>query len=1562
MINALNNLADNWLNFQLTMLWQVTALIAIVWLIDLIIRKWAWPQLRYALWLLILVKLILPPTLTSPTSFTAEIPAIAKKSIKLQFNQPPPTTPSLAFGITPTEIPTKNTMTYSPAAPAAIQPAKTLQPSDTTPHAAAISWKSYSFLTWLAGMAILSAWLITRLTSLRREHLKNTANKLPERFNDLLTSAAQKLKLKNVPQVILTDKVCCPAVFGLFKPILLMPADKLKNLTRSDTEHILLHELAHIKRGDLLIHAIYMTLQIAYWFNPLLWLIRKHLQSLRELCCDATVAKILRENTTHYRRTLLETARQLLAEPTDPGLGLLGLFENSNRLFDRLKWLEKKTWKNRPLRIVTIFLLICIMATCVIPMAKFDPGPPSLTIKGTVTDAETGNPIAGARIFDDPYGPGPDWQKIESGFYDPNLPQWGATTDANGNYAFLTWHEHHSFKVKADGYKDDRGTLYSGHLTIPTKDIEVFDFTLEKQYDQNPKPSAIPEQFVGHWKGQAKIVVNWTKQRQLGIDITINPDGSVIGRIGDSEIKDARFSLKSDFYLKWLKHTQRYIITGQLSGPIIKSEDISRKKLTIGLDITDANTLKGQVGTSGFLFGAKKLNEMLIAHNMVLKKASAKDADKTEFKSSLHEVATAKNSHNLLIERRDILQEKLQTLEWQLNVGRASLEQLNQAKIDLLRVESELSETPQKRIAILEQIVALYKDQEKRTQLLSAAGRATQDELYKAKLLRLEAEAELAKAKATDNKQQTDFKATLPNGVTVELVGTCQYTNDGVSCYRPDGNPLGRKLKITKWNQTPKAGDVGIMLKVSGPEDISFSYHKILGAKGWEGSCQVIDENGKELEQYQAALTRFDANQIDTTAEFGVAAGEWETIAKHHGTSMGINNNISFTKATQTEKDVQIYTTDTLGRYVTQRIVAIDNNGKLHPWKGRTGSVSNSQIRQSTGTFPSLRLEQIKEFQFQTRPYQWIKFKNISLKPNFKTNVQIEIENEKYDGKQINKNSQPQIKSQQIKPKVVGIGPGWQWLKRVVGSNYRGSIGGYGGDKDKGSEYFRKVLSWAKPGDTFIMMFSFDEKEYDHSLPISEEFKDLLPEPWPEISRRVKNGQSVELKGKTRGLDTILLAAPTYDKLGELIKNTELLKNFKPNNEPELWGTETKPEEIIVEVLVDDTSELWIEKDRIYWKNLSRYAKPGLHGWRNEPTWVNGKKWIPLWRHPEKDRGFDTSLPYYLPVGALNFKAELLTVGKIRDAKGIERGAISSRMEKGAFVVLAKDLHGGPRWYKIRLYRTGQPVFPIEFETSKADFQLGDQIQITELLGTAQAIKMGETYTVKGKYTLASHNTAMLHIYATNGETSSEQGPLIERGGGEFSRTFTMLKPGELHLSFYPAGGGNGFGGIYFRERKTIESPIMKTDEQTTTVDITPDDFDIRLNSKRGTCDLVVSIHNQSSMTLPKFKLKFYRHDPASNLDEAGNTHSGWHEAGPIEPGNTWNESTRDFHLPDGQYQFHVILDYDNKVQESNENNNTASLEVKIANGKMISKSVTLENIKKPSIQIRSRITKKQDG
>jgi outer membrane lipoprotein-sorting protein len=92
---------------------------------------------------------------------------------------------------------------------------------------------------------------------------------------------------------------------------------------------------------------------------------------------------------------------------------------------------------------------------------------PGFVVTGTVTDAATGRPIAGAKVSDDGYGP---------------KPYKGAITDANGVYSYHTWPEEHRIKAEASGYKPQHKGLSTGLFhTENVEDKQVIDFTLEPE-------------------------------------------------------------------------------------------------------------------------------------------------------------------------------------------------------------------------------------------------------------------------------------------------------------------------------------------------------------------------------------------------------------------------------------------------------------------------------------------------------------------------------------------------------------------------------------------------------------------------------------------------------------------------------------------------------------------------------------------------------------------------------------------------------------------------------------------------------------------------------------------------------------------------------------------------------------------------------------------------------------------------------------------------------------------------------------------------------------------------
>ncbi|HSV99047.1 MAG TPA: M56 family metallopeptidase [Sedimentisphaerales bacterium] len=362
MAETINRIAGVWFEWQWAMLWQTAVLIGLVAVIDRLIRNRAWPQLRYMLWLLVFVKLVLPPGLASPLSVTSRVPALAHQAVEARMQTPlaPAEPAAMAAAQTPSIM-----------EPLAADPPRTVAVQDPPApmRSGPLSWTACAMAVWLVGVVALGLGLHIRLRRLSREHAASRPTDAPAWFDDLLAQTVRELGLRRAPQVVFSDKVCCPAVFGVLRPVLLFPTDRLP-VTRQETRHILLHELAHIKRGDLLVHAGYMILATVYWINPLLWLIRKHVQNLRELCCDATVAAHLREETAGYRETLLATGRALLARPIDPGLGLLGLFENSGWLPIRLQWLQKKTWRYPWLRRTSVAAVAILMLCCILPMAS----------------------------------------------------------------------------------------------------------------------------------------------------------------------------------------------------------------------------------------------------------------------------------------------------------------------------------------------------------------------------------------------------------------------------------------------------------------------------------------------------------------------------------------------------------------------------------------------------------------------------------------------------------------------------------------------------------------------------------------------------------------------------------------------------------------------------------------------------------------------------------------------------------------------------------------------------------------------------------------------------------------------------------------------------------------------------------------------------------------------------------------------------------------------------------------------------------------------------------------
>jgi hypothetical protein len=73
------------------------------------------------------------------------------------------------------------------------------------------------------------------------------------------------------------------------------------------------------------------------------------------------------------------------------------------------------------------------------------------------------------------------------------------------------------------------------------------------------------------------------------------------------------------------------------------------------------------------------------------------------------------------------------------------------------------------------------------------------------------------------------------------------------------------------------------------------------------------------------------------------------------------------------------------------------------------------------------------------------------------------------------------------------------------------------------------------------------------------------------------------------------------------------------------------PSAIVIEALIDGQSELRVTKDSLYWIHTGASAKPGRHEKANEPTYVNGKPWMPVWGKTARPVGTTRATRIHFP-------------------------------------------------------------------------------------------------------------------------------------------------------------------------------------------------------------------------------------------------------------------------------------------------------------------------------------------
>ncbi len=360
LVEQINSSGRGFVEFALPMLIQSSVLIAILLAADFVLRKKVRAVFRYWLWMLVLIKLVLPVSLSSPVSigrFLAE--PIAKISVaetpKIDNRYLLPTVVGAAAP--KADLP--------PAEPVRSQ--SSLSSVELAGPALSLTWQGGVFLLWLGVTVSMLLLLLQRaffVCGLVRQ--AKEANIL---MKDMLRFCVKKVGVRGEVGLKVSPNATSPAVCGLFRPVILLPHGIGSNLGSSRLRTVLMHELAHIKRGDLWVNLIQTLLQIFYFYNPLLWLANWMIRRVREQAVDEVVQVALGEKAGLYPETLLNVARLAFERPA-LSLRLIGVVESKSALTGRIKrMLNQPAPRSAKLGVIGLAVLL-VAGAVLLPMAK----------------------------------------------------------------------------------------------------------------------------------------------------------------------------------------------------------------------------------------------------------------------------------------------------------------------------------------------------------------------------------------------------------------------------------------------------------------------------------------------------------------------------------------------------------------------------------------------------------------------------------------------------------------------------------------------------------------------------------------------------------------------------------------------------------------------------------------------------------------------------------------------------------------------------------------------------------------------------------------------------------------------------------------------------------------------------------------------------------------------------------------------------------------------------------------------------------------------------------------
>ncbi|MFJ8527386.1 M56 family metallopeptidase [Bacillus sp. NPDC094106] len=330
---------------------MASILVGIILCVKVVLRNKLTPRWQYMLWMILIVRLILPwspdssYSIYSLLSYSSGVSEVFQKT-------PSPATSQEAVQENNT-VSTKEDYSVSRSVHAAKESEQTYEnkkEKDTT-----FSVYKIAMYIWLLGASILA--IVTFIMNGRlHNYIKKQPNITDEKIVRIFENCRKSMAIKQQIPLQLAGKIPSPTVFGLFRPRVLLSGKHMKVLNEKQLQYIFYHELAHIKRRDVTANWLMYVLLILNWFNPILWYAYSCMREDQELACDAFALTFIdSEEQIAYGHTIITLLEHYSSYYQAPSLA--NLSRNKRTLKRRIlmiKKFKKKSYRLSALGVIAI--------------------------------------------------------------------------------------------------------------------------------------------------------------------------------------------------------------------------------------------------------------------------------------------------------------------------------------------------------------------------------------------------------------------------------------------------------------------------------------------------------------------------------------------------------------------------------------------------------------------------------------------------------------------------------------------------------------------------------------------------------------------------------------------------------------------------------------------------------------------------------------------------------------------------------------------------------------------------------------------------------------------------------------------------------------------------------------------------------------------------------------------------------------------------------------------------------------------------------------------------------